>query len=131
MPKKTEQVTPKESASSVKSTNCILYAQSFEDIEEQVQEVMKFFIFDDKQLDVYSNKIADLIIRICCEIESISKDLCRAKEEHEKRHKFDYSCLCSENDLECVAMYICERTVRVSDENRVIFPFRNMEHRVI
>lgn len=52
-----------------------IYWPVYKNIERQFSELMFDIHVDDNQLDVYSLKISDLILRAAVEIESISKDL--------------------------------------------------------
>lgn len=52
-----------------------LYWQVFKNIEREFLQLADIIHIDDKQLGVYSMKIADLLIRTAIEIEAISKDL--------------------------------------------------------
>ena len=52
-----------------------LYWPVYQKIEKEVIQLTYDIHVDDKQLTTYSGKIADLILRISTEIESISKDL--------------------------------------------------------
>lgn len=52
-----------------------IYFQIYQKIEEEVLELSSAIHFVDENLDVYSIKIADLIVRISIEIESLAKDI--------------------------------------------------------
>lgn len=52
-----------------------IYFQIYQKIEEEVLELASAIHFVDENLDVYSIKIADLIVRISIEIESLAKDI--------------------------------------------------------
>lgn len=51
------------------------YWMSYKKIEERVIEISHIISFDDDQLSVYSNEIADLIITVTSKIESVLKDM--------------------------------------------------------
>lgn len=51
------------------------YWPVYKNLEDETLEVAKYNQFDDDQLDVYSMKIADLLVRCAVEIESLSKEL--------------------------------------------------------
>lgn len=51
------------------------YWAVYKRIEEEVIKLSYDILFTDKQVDVFSVKIADLIIRCSIEVESISKDI--------------------------------------------------------
>ncbi|MFS2462503.1 hypothetical protein AAH113_12790 [Parabacteroides distasonis] len=52
-----------------------LYWNVYKSLERELLALAEIIHIDDKQLDVYSMKIADLLIRTSVEIESISKEL--------------------------------------------------------
>lgn len=52
-----------------------LYWNVYKLLERELLALAEIIHIDDKQLDVYSMKIADLLIRTSVEIESISKEL--------------------------------------------------------
>src|SRR5690554_1602462 len=51
------------------------YWMSYKKIEQRVIELSHIISFDDDQLFVYSNEIADLIITVTSKIESVLKDM--------------------------------------------------------
>ncbi|MFN3138791.1 MAG: hypothetical protein ACE37L_13955 [Allomuricauda sp.] len=55
--------------------NSGIYWSVFKNIEREVVHLSNQIHFDDEQLDIYSVKITELLIRTCVEVESISKDL--------------------------------------------------------
>ena len=52
-----------------------LYWNVYKSLERELLSLAEIIHIDDSQLDVYSMKIADLLIRTTVEIESISKEL--------------------------------------------------------
>lgn len=52
-----------------------LYWPVYKNLEKELLSIADIVCFDDKQLNVYSIRIADLIVRCAIEIEAISKDL--------------------------------------------------------
>ena len=52
-----------------------IYWPVFKNIESEINNLMFNIHFDDSQLNVYSSKISDLILRASTEIESLSKEL--------------------------------------------------------
>ena len=52
-----------------------LYWTTFRSLERECLEIAENIHFDDRQLNTYSIKIANLLVYTCIEIESISKDL--------------------------------------------------------
>ena len=55
------------------------YWSAYKRIEKEVLELSHSIYFDDSQLEVYSNEILDLIIRISTNIESLYEDIYRDK----------------------------------------------------
>lgn len=53
------------------------YWSTYKRIEQEVLELSHSICFDDNQLEVYSNEILDLIVRICTNIESLYEDIYR------------------------------------------------------
>ena len=51
------------------------YWPIFKNLENEFSKLMYDIHIDDEQLNVYSSKISDLILRSAIEIESISKEL--------------------------------------------------------
>ena len=52
-----------------------LYWSIYKNLEQEVENLMFSIHFDDNQINVYSPKAIDIILRCGSEIESISKDL--------------------------------------------------------
>ncbi len=52
-----------------------LYWQVYKNLEREFQSLAETIYIDDRQQEVYSMKIADLLIRTVIEIESLSKEL--------------------------------------------------------
>ncbi|MDU3210708.1 hypothetical protein [Anaerococcus sp.] len=59
-----------------------IYWQIYQQIEDEVLELSKSIHFVDDHLEVYSIKIADLIIRTSIEVESISKEIARVSSDN-------------------------------------------------
>lgn len=57
--------------------NIQTYSQVYEYLEKEVLSLTFNIYFDDSQIEVYSLKILDLIVRSCVEIESLIKDIYR------------------------------------------------------
>lgn len=58
-----------------------IYFQIYENLEREVIDLTSSIHFSDEQLNVYSIKIADLIVRCSVEIESISKEIYRKEND--------------------------------------------------
>ena len=52
-----------------------IYWAIYKNLEKELISLTNVIHFDDEQLPCYSSKFIDLLIRICIEIESISKQL--------------------------------------------------------
>lgn len=74
-----------------------LYWSVYKNLENELIALSNIIHIDDKQLDVYSIKIATLLINTCVEIEALSKELYIAAggivPEHENDLYFDTGCL--------------------------------------
>ncbi len=69
-----------------------IYWPVYRNLESDIERLMFSIHVDDKQLNVYSSKIADMILRAATEIESISKDLYQqngGSETERKNIKYD------------------------------------------
>lgn len=78
------------------STTPNLYWPVYKSIEREVLALADVIHIDDKQLNVYSVKIAEVLIRTCVEIESIAKALYEREGGPvpiSKNPKFDFVCL--------------------------------------
>ena len=74
-----------------------LYWNVYQNLEREVLAIADVIHIDDNQVNTYSMKIADLLVRTVTEVESISKDLYRLNGGSEnvcgKYLHFDYVCL--------------------------------------
>ncbi len=69
-----------------------IYWPVYKNLESEIEKLMFSIHIDNKQLNVYSSKIADMILRAATEIESISKDLYQqngGSETERKNIKYD------------------------------------------
>lgn len=76
----------------MKNTHQNIYWPIYKNIEAEFDKILYYIHLDDKQLNVYSTKISELILRVCIEIESISKELYytfNEKEDESKHINFD------------------------------------------
>ncbi len=64
-----------------------LFWPIYKKIENEFKELSFYISFDKKQLDVYSLKIADLILRTVSECENIAKEICIKNNIHFKNSK--------------------------------------------
>lgn len=103
-----------------------IYWPVFKNIETEINTLMFNIHFDDKQLDVYSSKISDLILRASTEIESLSKELYHLNGGTAKKNlKYDYDCLKFLNQqwkLEHKQVILSSYNCFIS--NKIIEPFK-------
>lgn len=94
-----------------------LYWPIYQNIENELLNITNYVKFDDTQLKVYSDRFLDLIMRICIEIESISKELYLnnggAIIEPESEMYFDTICL---NFLE-EQWELSKRIIQITNSN--------------
>lgn len=113
-----------------------LYWPIYQNIENEFLNITDYIRFEDKQLKVYSNKFIDLLLRICVEIESISKQLYLdnggENKENERELYFDTVCL---NYLE-EKWQISEKLVQIvnmnmffSQEKSFLYPLKKANKR--
>lgn len=105
------------------------YWPVFKNIESEFSKLMFYIHINDKQLSVYSTKIAELILRSAIEIESIVKELYVKNAEGEIKStdklKFDYDIL----DGLLIPKWVLDKKVVVVSspncflEQRELFPF--------
>lgn len=117
------------------------YWPVYKNLEDETLEVAKYIQFDDDQLDVYSMKIADLLVRCAVEIESLSKELYWSNggqkqydlNGNERKLYFDTDCIKLLNDL----WGLCGKQIFVTsssfyfckEENRILMPLKNSNKR--
>ncbi len=65
----------------------------FKNLEFEIEKLTFDIHIDDNQLNVYSTKISDLILRAAVEVESISKELYRLNGGQKQEIKFDEDAL--------------------------------------
>ena len=73
-----------------------LFWHVYQNLEKELLEIGDTVLVVDKQLDVYSVRIAELLVRTCVEIESIAKELYFANggpKYREQHPYFDRDCL--------------------------------------
>jgi hypothetical protein len=102
-----------------------LYWPVFKNLESEFTALMYVIHIDDNQLNVYSSKIADLVLRTVIEIESISKDLYKVYGGIKTKNiKYDYDCLPHLDEK----IFLKYKAVEISSvncflTNRVLYPF--------
>lgn len=106
-----------------------LFWQTYLALEEEVLNVSRYIFFTDEkghQLETYSPVLADLLVRCCIEIESISKELYYKNKNEEINNKpyFDKDCIKKLNEK----WHICEKEIKVICPN---FYFHKKENIVL
>ncbi|GFH41972.1 hypothetical protein Hs30E_05230 [Lactococcus hodotermopsidis] len=104
-----------------------LFWPVYKNLEKEVLNLTYAIHFSDKQLNTYSNKIAELILRCGTYIESVSKEL--YKEEFKKDNNDFLQCIdkfIKEWKLEEKVVQIAAQNMYFS-ENQQIFPFKKDE----
>lgn len=104
-----------------------LYWSVYKNLEKEVLELSNQIHIDDEQLNVYSIKISELLIRCSVEIESISKDLFFNEggiELSDRDLFFDTDCL----DLLETKWLLSKKKIIISAYN---FYFKNDENKVL
>lgn len=117
------------------------YWPVYKNLEEETLQLTKYINFDDNQMGVYSMHIADLIMKIVVEIESLSKELYKSNggpdvyddNGNMRDLYFDTDCI---NYLN-TQWNICEREIIVScasfnfnnSNNKIIKPLHNANKR--
>lgn len=105
-----------------------LYWCVYKNLEKEVIALTDVISFDDTQMNVYSIRIAELILRIAAEIESLCKDLYEtlALPHPNNGFKFDFHCIKAFNErwgIESKVVTIVHPLVRFSQKD--IYPFKN------
>lgn len=113
-----------------------LFWQVYKNLEREFLSIAEVIHIDDKQLDVYSMRIADLLVRTVVEIESISKQLYvdnRGTEIDSKKMYFDTVCLEHLNNrwlLEKKVVNVVSPSLYLEkEENIVLTPLVNAQYR--
>lgn len=123
------------------STKSRLFWIVYKDLEKEVLELTKNIHVNDKQLDVYSMHIADLLVRCSMEIETLCKSLYAEagggsvydKDGKERDLYFDTDCLKYLNDK----WSICSKSISVTsarfffqdEANITLLPLRKADER--
>lgn len=117
-----------------------LFWQVYLNLENEVLELSKYIFFTDDskhQLETYSTHIADLLVRVCVEIEAISKELYfdngGTKTRGSKDIYFDEDCIALLNqlwELDTKTVKVVASTFNlIKDDNKVMTPLKNMHKR--
>ena len=113
-----------------------LFWPVFKNIEKEITSLSNDIHFDDKQLSIYSVKIAELLLRCVVEIEAISKDLYFKNGGTKTDGKdlfFDTDCI----DLLETRWMLSKKQIIVSstnfhfqnDENKMLYPLKKANKR--
>lgn len=113
-----------------------LFWQVYRNLEKEFLSVAEVVHIDDNQLDVYSMRIADLLVRTVVEIESIAKQLYKeneGKETDPKKMYFDTVCMEHLNNrwlLEKKVVNVVSPSLYLEkEENIVLTPLFNAQYR--
>lgn len=107
-----------------------VFLETYDQIEAEVLGLTYDVAFNDRQLKVYSNHIANLILMISVEIESISKTIYKKNGGRKQNPAFDYECIDKMANIgNANALIICRKMDFAKPENIVLFPFRKTEHK--
>lgn len=108
--------------------NKIAFLQTYQKIQQEVLDLTYSITFDDYQIGVSSIYIADLILRIAFEIESVAKTICRKSGGHTDGHHFDSDCIKSIPGIkDTFGVVIAPSMHFEQDKNCVYFPFRKSD----
>lgn len=113
-----------------------LFWQVYLNLESEVLELSKYIFFTDTnnhQLETYSIHIADLLVRVCVEIEAISKELYFENGGTKPRNSndiyFDTDCLALLNKLcntdKKVVKIVATSFNLTKEENKILTPLKN------
>lgn len=102
----------------------------YQAIEDEVANLSYSICFDDKQLDTYSPKITELILRIAVEIEALSielyqRDCDKPKENASYQTAIKY--LGGSFRLAETPIMITSENSYLSNDNRILLPFKNWD----
>ncbi|MCD8291756.1 MAG: hypothetical protein LUC91_09695 [Prevotella sp.] len=104
-----------------------LYWSVYKNLEKELLAISEVVFINDKQLDVYSMKLADLLIRTVVEIESISKELYYINGGNKSNDEHLYF------DTDCIALLetkwvLSKKVVNVSNPH---FYFESIENKCL
>lgn len=114
-----------------------LYWQVYKNLEREFQSLAETIYINDRQQEVYSMKIADLLIRTAIEVEALSKELYllnggNAEIEDEEMY-FDTVCIKHLNDLwnlnDKVVIVVSPDIFFEEEKNKVLKPLHNAHKR--
>ena len=106
-----------------------IYWPVYKNIESEVIAITYDIHIDDNQLNVYSSKISDLILRASAEIESISKELYKQNNGTKtEKIKFDYDALEHLNNIwNLDKKVVILSSINCFQSNKKLYPFEKNE----
>lgn len=109
--------------------NKIAFLQTYQKIQQEILDLTYIVTFDDDQIGTSSIYIADLILRIASEIESVAKVLCRESGRHTDEHRhFDGDCIDSIPNIDNTFGVIIAPSMHFEqNKNIVYFSFRKAD----
>lgn len=108
-----------------------LHRTIFEGFEDELVEMIRYTLVDDKQLDVYSLEYASLILKIGSEIEAVAKTICTNSGKHKDSHKFDLNCI-EKNKPKIETVMVSHGRLHFSDMKNVFLkPFLKDEQKFV
>lgn len=113
-----------------------LYWSVYQNLEKELVELSNHIHIDDKQLDIYSMKIAELLIRTAVEFESLAKELYLnngGNKPDDRELYFDTDCLAFLKDKWCLDLkkvqIVSNNFYFDKDENKILMPLRKAHKR--
>ncbi|MBE9584604.1 hypothetical protein IM792_09120 [Mucilaginibacter sp. JRF] len=108
-----------------------LYWSVYKNLEKELIDIMFYIHIDDDQLNVYSPKIANLIVRCVVEIESITKDLYKRHSGNQLGHKrYDDIGISYLEDIFALSLKVIElSSIYCFQSQKRYFPFEKSETR--
>lgn len=103
----------------------LMYSLTYNKLEEEILALTYHISFTDEQLSVYSTYIADLILRISAEIETVAKDVYRRSGGRKSNPKVDYDCIdILQNREKACALIYNDKMAYTMPKNQLLFPLR-------
>lgn len=113
-----------------------LYWSVYQNLEKELIELSNYIHIDDKQLDTYSMKIAELLIRTAVEFESLAKELYLnngGNKADDKELYFDTDCLALFKEKWCLDLkkvqIVSSNFYFDNDENKILAPLKKAHKR--
>lgn len=113
-----------------------LYWSVYQNLEKELIELSNYIHIDDKQLDIYSMKIAELLIRTAVEFESLAKELYLnngGNKADDKELYYDTDCLALLKEKWCLNLkkvqIVSNNFYFDNDQNKILMPLRKAHKR--